>query len=88
MTEPHVEGRATHDDPESCAVTREGAGEALTGALAGWVLSREKSLEGADAVETFGRRPRSAGVYLAMTVHTTQVRGLSEMAVGAKGPKG
>jgi len=56
MKEPHVEGLATHDDPESCAVTREGAGEALPGALAGWVLSREKSLQGADAVETVGRR--------------------------------
>ncbi len=42
MKEPHVEGLAIHDDPESCAVTRKGAGEALTGAPAGWVLSREK----------------------------------------------
>jgi len=56
MKEPHVEGIAIHDDPESSAVTREGAGEALTGALAGWVLSREKSLQGSDAVETVGRR--------------------------------
>ena len=46
MKEPHVEGLAIHDAPESCAVTREGAGEALTGALAGWVLSRKKSLQG------------------------------------------
>jgi len=56
MKEPHVEGLAIHDDPESCAVIREGAGEALTGAPAGWVLSREKSLQGADAVENVGRR--------------------------------
>ena len=56
MKEPHVEGQAIHDDPESCVVIREGAGEALTGAPAGWVLSREKSLQGADAVENVGRR--------------------------------
>jgi len=41
MKEPYVEGVAIHDDPESCGVTREGGGEALTGALASWVLSRE-----------------------------------------------
>ena len=38
MKEPYVEGVATHDGPESCAGTREGAGEALTGARAGWVI--------------------------------------------------
>jgi hypothetical protein len=41
MKEPHVEGPATHVGPESCAGTREGAGEALTGESAGRVLSRE-----------------------------------------------
>jgi len=41
MKEPHVEGVATHDDPESCVDTREGVGEALTGARTGRVLSRE-----------------------------------------------
>ena len=56
MKEPHVEGLAIHDDPESCVVIREGAGEALTGAPGGWVLSREKSLQGADAEEIVGRR--------------------------------
>jgi len=57
MKEPHVEGLAIHDDPESCGVTREGAGEALTGALASWVLSREMlKLQGADAVEKSGRQ--------------------------------
>jgi hypothetical protein len=57
MKEPHVEGLAIHDDPESCAVIRKGAGEALTGAPMGWVLSREKlKLRGADAVERSGRR--------------------------------
>ena len=57
MKEPYVEGLAAHDDPESCAVTREGAGEALTGALASWVWSREMfELQGADAVETSGKQ--------------------------------
>ena len=56
MKKPYVEGVAIHDDPESCVVTREGAGEALTGAPMGWVLSREKlKLQGADAVEKSGR---------------------------------
>lgn len=41
MKEPHIEGVATHDDPESCVGTREDVGEALTGARAGTVLSRE-----------------------------------------------
>lgn len=41
MKEPHIEGVATHDDPESCADPRKGAGEALTGARIGRVLSRE-----------------------------------------------
>lgn len=35
MKEPHIEGVATHDDPESCIVVCEGGGEALTGARVG-----------------------------------------------------
>jgi hypothetical protein len=57
MKVPHVEGLAIYGDPESCVVTCKGAGEALTGAPMGWVLSREKlKLQGADAVERGGRR--------------------------------
>ena len=41
MKEPHVEGVATHDDPESCSDSREAAAEALTGARTGTVSSRE-----------------------------------------------
>jgi len=41
MKEPYTEGLASHGDPESCAGTRKGAGEALTGAHMGGVLSRE-----------------------------------------------
>src|SRR5438093_1099601 len=47
MKEPHIEGPATHDDPESCAATREDGGEALTGARTGAVLSREIRHSGA-----------------------------------------
>jgi hypothetical protein len=42
MKESHDEGVATHIGPESCAVAREGGGEALTGERAGQPLSREK----------------------------------------------
>jgi hypothetical protein len=37
----HIEGLATHDDPESCGRARKDASEALAGAHAGRVLSRE-----------------------------------------------
>ncbi len=47
MKEPHIEGVATHDDPESCVGDREGDGEALTGARTGSVLSRENRKSGA-----------------------------------------
>jgi len=41
MREPDIEGVAIHDVPESCGDAREDGAEALTGAHAGWVLSRE-----------------------------------------------
>ena len=41
MEELHTEGPAIHGDPESCGDGRKAAIEALTGARAGWVLSRE-----------------------------------------------
>ena len=62
----HDEGVANHIDPESCAVTREGLGEALTGARIGQPSSRERgNISGADAVqfaegETEGRDIASA----------------------------
>src|SRR5215470_10143269 len=47
----HDEGVANHIDPESCAVTRDGLGEALTGGRIGQPSSRERDLiSGADAV--------------------------------------
>lgn len=56
MKELHAEGLATHSDPESCVGVRKGVGEALTGARAGRVLSREKSLRDADTVIIAGRQ--------------------------------
>jgi len=44
MKESYIEGIANYDGPESCVLTREGEGEALTGVCAGWVLSREITL--------------------------------------------
>ena len=41
MKESYIEGVAIHDDPESCAGSREAEREELTGAHTGSVLSRE-----------------------------------------------
>lgn len=41
MEESHIEGVATHDDPESCAAGRKAVREVLTGAHTGSALSRE-----------------------------------------------
>lgn len=53
MKESYREGVAIHSGPESCACTRKGVGEALTGVDTGSVLSREidESLRGADVVQ-------------------------------------
>src|SRR5512147_2372795 len=56
MRESHGEGLATHADPESCGASCKGGVEALTGARAGQVFSRESPiLRGADAVRRRGR---------------------------------
>ena len=57
MKESCIEGPASHDGPESCAVTRKGVSEALIGAHAGGVLSRENTCtQGADDVVLNGRQ--------------------------------
>src|SRR3972149_11044939 len=57
MKESYGEGIATHAAPESCGVACEGSVEALTGARAGRVFSRERPfLWGADAVRKSGRQ--------------------------------
>lgn len=60
MKEPYEKGVANHFDPESCVVAREGCGEALAGARAGWVLSHEitETVQGADVVLGNGRQYR------------------------------
>ena len=61
MKEPYGEGLATHTDPESCGELREEGAEALTGARAGRVLSREIArLRDADAVGGCGRQQSGA----------------------------
>jgi hypothetical protein len=47
---PNGERVANDIGPESCAAAREGRREALTGARSGWPLSRESTLQSADAV--------------------------------------
>jgi hypothetical protein len=57
MKEPYGEGLASHTDPESCTASREAGREALTGAHAGRVLSREISgNQDADTVYSAGRQ--------------------------------
>jgi hypothetical protein len=59
MRTPNIEGLANHDGPESCAVTREGGGEALTGVRAGQAIEpRNQGNRGADAVSISGRQHR------------------------------
>jgi hypothetical protein len=56
MKESYGEDRASHTDPESCMVARKGGREALTGACAGELLSRDMMMvRGADAVSASGR---------------------------------
>lgn len=52
MQESYIEGVANHDDPESCVGSREAVGEALTGARAGRVLSREIKVSGVPTLLT------------------------------------
>ena len=56
MKESYGADRASHTDPESCTVARKDGREALTGACAGGLLSREMMMvRGADAVSASGR---------------------------------
>jgi len=55
MKESYGEGVAIHSDPESCVVARKDDGEALTGARAGQVSSRETDLT-SGCRRPYGRR--------------------------------
>ena len=57
MKESYGEDLASHTDPESCTVVREGGCKALTGVCAGELLSREIiRSQGADVVSVSGRQ--------------------------------
>jgi hypothetical protein len=57
MEESHVEGVATHDDPESCVDAREGSGEAFDRGTSGpGIEPRNRVNQGADAVNRGGRQ--------------------------------
>jgi len=59
MKELHIEGVATHDDPEPCVGVREGVGEASVGARAGRAIEpRNHRVRGADVVYENGRPHR------------------------------
>jgi hypothetical protein len=59
MKTSDTEGVAIHGGPESCAVVREGVGEALTGVRAGSAIEpRNQGFRGADAVKRGGRQHR------------------------------
>ena len=59
MNESYGEGVAIHTDPESCGAACKGGVEALTGARAGRLCSREQTfLRGADAVRRSGMPTR------------------------------
>jgi hypothetical protein len=57
MKEPDIEGIATHDVPESCMRTREGADEAFDRGTCGpGIEPRNSTFQGADAVNPGGRQ--------------------------------
>ena len=87
----HDEGVANRIDPESCADTREGIGEALTGERAGRPLSRDRLLQrGADVVELHGRQhggvrycehPSGPRVVVDPGMHGRSLRGIRSMSL-------
>lgn len=55
----YIEGVAIHDGPESCAVAREGGGEALTGVHVGRAIEPRKNLNsGCPRFQIGGRQHR------------------------------
>jgi hypothetical protein len=80
MKESYGEGVASHTDPESCVGFRQRGGEALTGARAGRVLSREiYQLQGADAIPTVeGHITRVAIARLGRTLRGRRPRSCTE----------
>jgi hypothetical protein len=62
MKESYREGLASHPDPESCGVARKGGAEALAGAHAGQVLSREITYPGVPTLYSPAEGNTGAGV--------------------------
>ena len=56
MKELYVEGLATRGDPESCVASREGRGEALTGARAGRAIEPRNPTSGCPRCPDGGRQ--------------------------------
>jgi hypothetical protein len=63
MEESHVEGLANHNDPESGAGGREDTGEAVTGAQAGGVWSRENLVSGCRRCSSVRKAARACAVW-------------------------
>jgi hypothetical protein len=72
-----VEDLASHDDPESCVVIREGGGEALTGESVGRALSRVKLTS---RVPTLWRKAEGNMVRCAKASTSPALRGLIPLA--------
>jgi len=68
------EGLAIHPDPESCAGARKGTGEALTGADASRVLSREIDPNTSGCLRYEDRRGATSSVPLNREVHSDPAR--------------
>ena len=68
------EGLAIHPDPKSCAGVRKDMGEALTGADASWVLSREIDTNTPGCLRSQGRRGATSGVPLNREVRSDSAR--------------
>ena len=64
MKESYGEGLASHSDPESCGAAREGGVEALTGARAGRVFSRERLTPGCRRCEEKRKATPGASISL------------------------
>lgn len=72
MKESHIEGVATHDDPESCATAREGWGEALRGTHGLGIEPRKQAIRAAWRKAT---RPQGAMVFRAEGPNSSLLRG-------------
>ena len=87
------EGVANHTVPESCAETREGFGDALTGVRIDWVLSRENITIGtstlciqwkATRTGALARAPGRPGAVVDPSMCVSSLRGNREISSPAR----